>query len=231
MPNKVSYKSVTSGKGFLARISKRKGITTSGVSSVAPSKKPKRAPKASIPEVTDSAPEISSETFEPPSSLVLDPITIVIPDRVPPPSNGVPVSGVTSPQGVPPPESSSGSSDAHGIPFDKEFHVERILECFSPDELHGSFSHFQLKAMKCAYGLFLKWKEAEDSRAGVAADKSSLEERLAEALARASDFENKYEDLLVVRDGLLKSESDLIHQYEADVDVLKKSLEESKKTS
>ncbi|GAA0162438.1 hypothetical protein LIER_18529 [Lithospermum erythrorhizon] len=101
--------------------------------------------------------------------------------------------------------------------------VEGILTCASPDELQDTFSHFQLRATECAYDLSLKWKESEDSMAKLAGEKSSLEERLNEALARADDVENKYQDLLAVRDGLHQSKTDLTNRYEADIE---KRLEE-----
>ncbi|GAA0163057.1 hypothetical protein LIER_19022 [Lithospermum erythrorhizon] len=87
------------------------------------------------------------------------------------------------------------------------------------------------EATECSYGLSLKWKEAEDSLAKFAEEKSSLEEHLNEALALADDAENKYEDLLAVHDGLIKSKTDLTDQYEADMASLKSSLEESQQTS
>ncbi|GAA0169341.1 hypothetical protein LIER_40736 [Lithospermum erythrorhizon] len=64
--------------------------------------------------------------------------------------------------------------------------IEGILECSSHDELHNTFSHFQLRATEYA---------------------------------------------MVVRDGLLKSKSDLTHQYEVDIASLKRSLEESEQSS
>ncbi|GAA0138490.1 hypothetical protein LIER_00229 [Lithospermum erythrorhizon] len=109
--------------------------------------------------------------------------------------------------------------------------VEGIMTCASPEELHDSFFHFQLKATKCAYGLSLKWKEAESSLAKLADEKSLLEERLNEALSRADNAESKYQDLLAVCDGLIHSKTDLSNRYEADVAALKRSLEESQQTS
>ncbi|GAA0147087.1 hypothetical protein LIER_06874 [Lithospermum erythrorhizon] len=61
----------------------------------------------------------------------------------------------------------------------------------SPEELNNSFSHFQLRATECTYGLSLKWKEAESSLAKLANEKSSLEERLNVALSQADNVESK----------------------------------------
>ncbi|GAA0139708.1 hypothetical protein LIER_01199 [Lithospermum erythrorhizon] len=41
--------------------------------------------------------------------------------------------------------------------------MEGIMGYSSPSELHDAFSHFRLKSTECAHGLFLKWKESEES--------------------------------------------------------------------
>ncbi|GAA0166666.1 hypothetical protein LIER_21772 [Lithospermum erythrorhizon] len=91
---------------------------------------------------------------------------------------------------------------------------------------------------ECAYGLFLKWKESEDSRVDSEAEKVSLEKGLSEVLrerdeaqAQDDDLRGKYEDLLAIRDGLVKSRSDLSHQCDTDLAALKTSLEESEQRS
>ncbi|GAA0159259.1 hypothetical protein LIER_16080 [Lithospermum erythrorhizon] len=70
------------------------------------------------------------------------------------------------------------------------------------------------------------------------AEKASLEKCLYEfprerdeARAQAKDLKTKYEDLQAVYDGLIKSKSDLSHQYDTDVATLKSSLEESEQRS
>ncbi|GAA0162102.1 hypothetical protein LIER_18273 [Lithospermum erythrorhizon] len=116
--------------------------------------------------------------------------------------------------------------------------MEGILQYSSPSELHDAYSHFQLKATECAHELFLKWKEFEDSRAASETEKFSLERCLSEVLrerdearAQADDLRDKYEDLQAVRDRLVKSKSDISHQYDTYVAALKTSLEESEQQS
>ncbi|KAG9153251.1 hypothetical protein Leryth_020845 [Lithospermum erythrorhizon] len=131
------------------------------------------------------------EAFGPPSPPTRDPITIVIPDRVSPSLGEVPPSSATTPRSLrllgvylgvwwslllpDSPTAPLGVTVTKDTVFKlKAFttslilknrmlrkDLEGILECSSPDELHDTFSHFQLRAMECAYGLFLKWKEAE----------------------------------------------------------------------
>ncbi|GAA0143760.1 hypothetical protein LIER_04368 [Lithospermum erythrorhizon] len=223
MPHKVVYKSITSGKGILSQVSKRKDVPAPGASSLAP-KKLKNASKVLVSEAAPAVSEAVVEAFGPPSPPTRDPITIVIPDRVSPSLGEVPPSSSHSPPVFCPLESTSGSGGPllptpyalpSGMTVTKDTvsklkafttslilknrmlrkDLEGILECSSPDELHDTFSHFQRRAMECAYGLFLKWKEAETARANLNTEKSLLEERLNGALARANDFENKYRDL------------------------------------
>ncbi|GAA0150096.1 hypothetical protein LIER_09111 [Lithospermum erythrorhizon] len=79
--------------------------------------------------------------------------------------------------------------------------------------------------------LVLEVEKVENSLANLADEKSSLEERLNEALSRADNAESKYQDLLAVCDSLIQSKTDLSNRYEADVAALKRSLEESQQTS
>ncbi|GAA0148791.1 hypothetical protein LIER_08133 [Lithospermum erythrorhizon] len=131
---------------------------------------------------------------------------------------------------------------SNNLSFVKELYVEEKhgggFAVFYPEDLHDSFSHFQLKDTECAYGLSLKWRESEESRARLEPDRTSLEKWLAEVLrerdevgACARDLEGKYEDLQAVCNGLVKSKFDLSHQYEVYVAALKNSLEKSEQRS
>ncbi|GAA0139782.1 hypothetical protein LIER_01262 [Lithospermum erythrorhizon] len=253
MPHKVAYKSITLGKDVLARISKRKGSSVPEAST-AP-KKSKNTPKVPVPETTSPASEALVEAFGPPSSRAHDPITIVIPDRVSP-SLGKSSTSSELPQSTLPVSESSLGFEGPCVPTPYIFpsgitvteetvskvksstasllmkncmlrrDIEGIMTCAFPEELHDTFEF----ATECAYGLPLKWKEAKHYLAKFAEKNSSLEERLNEALARADDAENKYQDLLAVRDGLIKSKTDLTDRYEADMAALKRSLKESQQT-
>ncbi|GAA0184827.1 hypothetical protein LIER_32115 [Lithospermum erythrorhizon] len=168
-------------------------------------KKSKRAPKVPVPEATPSVFETVVENFGPPSHPKGDPITIVMPDRVSPSLGEVPHSSSSSSSVLHPSESASGSNGPllptpytlpSGVTVTEDSvsrhkestaslmlkncmlrrDMEGILECSSPDELHYTFSYFQLRATECACCLFLKWKEADESWANLVVEKSSLEE-------------------------------------------------------
>ncbi|GAA0147088.1 hypothetical protein LIER_06875 [Lithospermum erythrorhizon] len=111
MPHKMAYKSITSGKDVLARVSKRKGSSVPESSTT--TKKAKKAPKVNVSAATPSVttpleatpfvPEVAVEAFGPPSPRAQYPITIVISDRV------SPSLGKSDSSSLPPLELTSGS--------------------------------------------------------------------------------------------------------------------------
>ncbi|GAA0152878.1 hypothetical protein LIER_11246 [Lithospermum erythrorhizon] len=224
MPHKVSFKAVTSGKDPLARIFKIKGSsardTSSEVPPVAPPpKKSKKTPKET-PVSEPSLPFVPPES----SSTYMGPL-LEVPYSL---HSGLTVTeGIISRKDTP-----TASLWLKNYMMKKD--MEGVLQYSTPGDLQDSFSHFQLKATECTYGLSLKWRECEESQARLEAEKTSLEKRLAEVLrerdearACAHDLEDKYGDLQAVRDGLFKSKSDLSLRNDKDVVALKKSLEES----
>ncbi|GAA0154467.1 hypothetical protein LIER_12439 [Lithospermum erythrorhizon] len=196
MPHKVAYKSITSGKDVLARVSKRKG--SSVLESSTTTGKAKKALKVKVyaaalsvttpPEATPSVPEAVVEAFGPPSLRAQHPITIVIPDQV------SPSSGKSDSSSLPPPESASGSDGPWlPIPYTLLSGVTETEDTVS--KVNSSTTSLLMKKMyatECTYGLSLKWKEAEKSLAKLADEKTSLEERLNEALSLADNVESKY---------------------------------------
>ncbi|GAA0145825.1 hypothetical protein LIER_05924 [Lithospermum erythrorhizon] len=90
-----------------------------------------------------------------------------------------------------------------------------------------------ITSTECAYVLSLEWKEFEESRVRLEAEKVALEKCRAPsekekdmALACSNELVGKYQDLQSIRDRLLKSKSDLAHLHEVDIAVLKSSLRE-----
>ncbi|GAA0150065.1 hypothetical protein LIER_09087 [Lithospermum erythrorhizon] len=78
MPYKVNFKSITSGKDPLARISKRKGNSTLDSSSEVPAdvplpKKSKKALKTSVHVIESPSVEVSPEVSEPPLPFPINP--------------------------------------------------------------------------------------------------------------------------------------------------------------
>ncbi|GAA0142504.1 hypothetical protein LIER_03390 [Lithospermum erythrorhizon] len=261
MPNMVNYKAMTTGKDPLARVSKRKGVATSwdtsDASALAPVlKKSRRNANKAIPEDAPVVNEVLSETTNPPSPDLAPVITFNIPDHIPsfdimasvqesPPLAPPPVasssSGCTSleypyfvPSGITVTEKTVSKREEPTVSLLLKGDMEGIMGYSSPSELHDAFSHFQLKSTECAHGLFLKWKESEESRAAFEADKISLEKCLSEVIkerdearAQDADLKNKHANLQAVCNGLVKSKTDLSSQHEIDMDIFKSSLEEA----
>ncbi|GAA0163631.1 hypothetical protein LIER_19446 [Lithospermum erythrorhizon] len=205
------------------------------------------------------------ETFNHPSPDLLPPATITIPDHTP--SLDIVISAQESSPIIPPPKASSSSSGEFlevlyslpsgitvtGKTVSREEEpsaslllkncmlkgdMEGIMGYSSPSKLQNAFSHFHLKSTECADGLFLKWKESEESRATSKAKKTSLEKRLSEVRremdetrAQAADLRNKHEDLQAVCNGIVKSKSDLSCKHEIVMAVFKSSLEEFEQRS
>ncbi|GAA0164508.1 hypothetical protein LIER_39804 [Lithospermum erythrorhizon] len=170
-------------------------------------RKSKRAPKVKVSEAAPFVFEVVVEAFEPPSPTTRDPITIVIPDGVSPSLGKMPVPSSPPSSALLPTEYASGSGGPwlptpytlpSGVTVTEETvskmksstssllmkkcmlrkDVEGILTCASPDELHDTFSHFQLRATECAYGLSLKWRVSRrfPGQTDIASLKRSLEE-------------------------------------------------------
>ncbi|GAA0152131.1 hypothetical protein LIER_10688 [Lithospermum erythrorhizon] len=203
----VNFKVVTSRKDPLVRISKRKGKSacesSSETLSVAPPpKKSKKAPKISAPVVDLPPVEVSTKIFEPLLPYLPDPVTIILSDRVV--FEEAPVSEPSLPFFTPEGSSTyngplfevpyslpSGLTVTEGTVSRKDAptaflllkncmlkrDMKGVLQYSTQEDLHDSFSHFQLKAIECAYGLSLKWREHEESRARLESDKTSLEKR------------------------------------------------------
>ncbi|GAA0138845.1 hypothetical protein LIER_00511 [Lithospermum erythrorhizon] len=243
MPHKVNFKVVTTGKDPLARISKRKSVavleSSLDVPSLAPvSKKSRKTTKKTIPEDAPVITEVIPETFNPLSPDFLPSATITIPDHTPA-LDMVTSARESSPIVPSPKDSSSSSGDPLGVNYSlPSGDMEDIMGYSILTELHVAFSHFQLKVMKCAHGLFLKWKEFEESRVNSEAEKTTLEKRLSEVMkerdearAQAEDLRNKHANLQEVCNGLVKSKSDLSCKHEIDIAVFRSSLEESEHLS
>ncbi|GAA0154592.1 hypothetical protein LIER_12529 [Lithospermum erythrorhizon] len=88
-----------------------------------------------------------------------------------------------------------------------------------------------LRATECAHGLFLKWKEFEESRVNFEAEKTTLEKRLSEVIkerdearAQDEDLRNKHASLQTVCNVLVKSKSDLSCKHEIDIVVVSMRL-------
>ncbi|GAA0152664.1 hypothetical protein LIER_11085 [Lithospermum erythrorhizon] len=180
MPHKVAYKSITS-KGKEGP----EGESFAVVPSV-----------TTPPEATPFVPEAVVEAFEAPSPRAQDPITIVILDWV---SSSL---GKSDSSSLPPSESASGSDGPWlPTPYTVPSGVTVTEDTISKVKLYTTsllMKNYMLRkdVTECAYGLSLKWKEAESSLAKHADEKSSLEERLNEALSRDDNAESKYQDLL-----------------------------------
>ncbi|GAA0152407.1 hypothetical protein LIER_10896 [Lithospermum erythrorhizon] len=135
--------------------------------------------------------EVSGESSEVPSSAhapkkprkASKKPTLDIPDHFS--SLGVMVSGHPSP----PPVSASGVVAVLAVKGD----MEGIMGHPTPSSIHDAFSHFHLKSMEYARGLFLRWSECEESRDASEAEKISLEKRMSE-----SDLSSKNESELAV---------------------------------
>ncbi|GAA0146170.1 hypothetical protein LIER_06187 [Lithospermum erythrorhizon] len=87
MPHKVNFIAITTGKDPLAQISKRKGKSASEpsletLSAALPPKKSKKVPKISAPVVDLPPAEVSTEVSEPRLPSLLDPVTIILSNRV-----------------------------------------------------------------------------------------------------------------------------------------------------
>ncbi|GAA0162620.1 hypothetical protein LIER_39444 [Lithospermum erythrorhizon] len=121
MMSSVSFKTITTGKDPLARISKRKNFVVPGSSSDAPllapvSKKSKQATKKTIPEDVPVDIEVMYEVFHPTSPSLPPPATIVIPDHVP--VLDIVTSARESSPVAPPSKTSSGSgANLLGVPY------------------------------------------------------------------------------------------------------------------
>ncbi|GAA0143265.1 hypothetical protein LIER_03990 [Lithospermum erythrorhizon] len=184
----ISFKAVSSRKDPLARISKRKVDSSLEVPATAPSpKKSKKAKKKSTLIIESSLLEVFS-------SLPLDHVTIVIPDRVA--SEEAQVSEI-------PPHSSTPEilSTYKGPLLEVPYSLPSGLTV-TEDTIFG-------KILRRPLFYIL----------GETAGRSYLGER--RGRAHAHDLEGKYEDLQAVRDGLVKSKSDLSRHHEIDAAALK----------
>ncbi|GAA0184451.1 hypothetical protein LIER_31739 [Lithospermum erythrorhizon] len=209
MPHKVNFKAVTTGKDPLAQISKRKNVAISESSSsipplAPPSKKSRKTTKLAIPKDTPVITEVITETFNPPSPILLPYATIIIPDSTP--TLDIVTSGQESPPIIPSSKASSArmvTSSESLTPFLRNCmlkgDIEGIMGYSIPTELHDAFFYFQLKSLK----------------------------NPGHPRAQAEDLKNKHADLQAVCNGLIKSKSDLSSKHEIDMAVFKSSLEES----
>ncbi|GAA0153160.1 hypothetical protein LIER_43210 [Lithospermum erythrorhizon] len=184
-----------------------------------------KGPKVPVPKATPTVSEAVIEAFGLPSPTTRDPVTIVIPDRVSPSLGKSPTSSSHPSPILPPSESASGSEcpwlpTLYRLPSGVTVTEETISKMKS-STASLLMKNCMQRRMPDSVLLSLKWKEAEDSLVKLAADKFSLEGCLTEALALADDVENKYQDLLAVRDGIFQSKSDLTNQYETDIAALK----------
>ncbi|GAA0148825.1 hypothetical protein LIER_08161 [Lithospermum erythrorhizon] len=189
MPHKVNFKVVTTDKDPLARISKRKSVSILESSSGAPplalaSKKSRKASKKVIPKDSPVIIEVITETFNPPSPVLLPPATITI-------SDNTPALDIV-------PSTLESTPIRALVVTSSEFLTPFLWATKSAHRLFLKWKESEESRVN-----------SETEKTTLEKRLSEVLRERDEARAQAEDLRRKHEDLQAICNGLLKSKSDL----------------------